>query len=287
MSDQNRHPAGSGQARALWPWPAGPRSLAWLAPAMLPSAFLAILLAQAAGAAQAPAQDAVPVPAAGAGLRPAGAVPSSPGTAASRVALAPRLTKEQVERLERVVQHQGSDIAVPPPVATVLHFTPRQIAPTVRQATFLDDNKSKHGFAMFNDGSGYFLFRRSAQDGLSVFHVDHDFHLLQAAHNFQTDRFIEMTPTRAQDELNAEVVAWSHVLSPRGVNLPLPVPAGARAASPLKPKGQAQPAGTPQLPAVSAPQVPAAAKPPPPALAAPQDSTPPGPQAPAPPTAPK
>ncbi len=148
-----------------------------------------------------------------------------------------RLTDEQLVRLQKVALSQGSSIAIPPGLVGVLHFTPAQVTPTLRQVSFQLDDGVKHGFARLNDGSGYFLFRR-APDGVSAYHVDKDFTLVDAAHNFSNDRFVALPAKPAQDGINAEIVAWERVLSPKGV-APPPGP---------KPAADAPPGAPPRLP---------------------------------------
>jgi hypothetical protein len=133
-----------------------------------------------------------------------------------------KLSDEQLVRLQKVALAQGSSIAVPPPLVGVLHFTPAQIAPALRQVSFQLEDGVKHGFAHLNDDTGYFLFRRSP-DGLSAYHVDKDFHLVDAAHNFGSDRFVALPAKEAQDEINGEVLAWSQVLAPKTVPVPPPL----------------------------------------------------------------
>ncbi len=139
------------------------------------------------------------------------------------------LTPEQLLRLERVVAARGTQIPVPAPVAAVLKLEAAQIAPSIRQVTFQDDEGVKHGFAPLHDASGFFLFRRSQTDGLTVFRLGRELQLLGAAHNFQGDRFLELTPGQAQIQSQAELASWSRVLTPRGASMPPAVPPADRA----------------------------------------------------------
>jgi hypothetical protein len=174
----------------------------------------------------------------------------APGPAGAQVLTLERLTDEQLGRLQKVALEKGSTIPLPAALVAVLRFSPAQVAPLVRQVSFQGDDGVKHGFAKLNDDSGYFLFRR-APGGLSAFHVDKAFKLLAAAHDFAGDRFIALAEKEGLDALNGEVVAWSRVLSPRGVSMPAP---GTR---PRPPAGSPPPAvpAPPQAP----PQAPAAA----------------------------
>jgi hypothetical protein len=115
--------------------------------------------------------------------------------------------------------------------------------------SFQLDDGVKHGFARLNDGSGYFLFHR-APDGVSAYHVDKDFTLVDAAHNFGSDRFVALPAKPAQDDINAEVAAWSRVLSPKGVSPPPgPSPKPATDAPPAAPPLLPTPGATPAAPA--------------------------------------
>jgi hypothetical protein len=118
----------------------------------------------------------------------------------------------------------------------VLRLSPAQVAPAVRQVSFQGDDGVKHGFARLNNESGYFFFRK-APTGLSAYHVDTALKLVAGAHNFAAERFIALPEKAAQDELNAEMIAWSRVLSPRAVSMPAPgtrprTPADAAAPAP-------------------------------------------------------
>jgi hypothetical protein len=144
---------------------------------------------------------------------PGGAVEATPG----------RLSDEQLGRLQRIALDKGSSIPVPAPLASALDLRSAQVGPAVRQVSFQSDDGVKHGYARLNDGSGHFLFRKSAA-GLSVFHVDAAFKLVAAAHDFGGERFIALAAQEGQDQLDGEVAAWSRVLVPRVAPLPLPSP---------------------------------------------------------------
>lgn len=159
-------------------------------------------------AALAPAQ---PAPAPADASAPA-KVPAAPAPPAAR-----GLTTEELARLEKVVLEKGSNIPIPPDIAALLHFSPREIGTSVRQATTQDGEGIRHGFALLNDGSGFFLFRRGPErDGLAVFRTDRQFHLLGAARNLVGKRFIDLADAEARAELQVELNAWTQVLSPGG-----------------------------------------------------------------------
>ncbi len=197
-------------------------------PRSIPTAsFRAALLALGAACAfTAAARDGAPAtaPPAAAAANPAAAA----GADATRA-----LSVEQLTRLELVVVRQGTSVPVPQPIAQAAHFTPTQVAPVVRQVSFLDDDGVKHGFAFLNDHSGYFLFRRHGDQDLSVYHVDLSFHIVGAAHNFQGSRFMELPEHEATDGLGGEILAWNRVMTPRatGAKEAAGAPASAAAAS--------------------------------------------------------
>jgi len=143
--------------------------------------------------------------------------------AAAQILKLDRLTDEQLGRLRKVALEKGSTIPIPAVLAGVLHLTPAQIAPAVRQATFQSDDGVKHGFAHLNDDTGYFFFRRSAE-GLWAFHADKALKLELGARNFSAGQFIALPAKDGEEEFAAEMNAWSRVLSPRGVSLPTPDP---------------------------------------------------------------
>lgn len=146
--------------------------------------------------------------------------------AASAQAPAPApatLTDAQIGRLRNIAIDKGSAMPVPPPLATVLRFTPAQVTPVVRQVSFQGDDGVKHGFAHLNDDSGYLFFRRSPA-GAWAFHTDRNLQLVMGAHTFSAQQFIALPEASARDELAAEMGAWSRVLSAQGA--PAPAPAG-------------------------------------------------------------
>jgi hypothetical protein len=163
-----------------------------------------------------------------------------------------KLTEEQLGRLRKIALDQGSTIPVPPLLVGVLRLSAGQIAPSVRQVAFQGDDGAKHGFARLNDGSGYFFFRRSPA-GLWAFHADPRLVLVVAARNFSTEQFIALSAKDGQEAFAAEMVAWSRVLSPRGVSLPAPGTHPAQQmTSPipaLPPPAEAVPGAVPAAPA--------------------------------------
>ena len=163
------------------------------------------------------------------------------------------LTDEQLGRLRKVALDKGTSIPLPPVLTAVLRLSPAQVGPAVRQVTFQGDDGVKHGFARLNDESGYFFFRHSPA-GTWAFHADKDLKLVVAAHNFSAQQFIALPETSGREELAAEMVAWSRVLSPRGVSLP---PPGARPPT----GGTASPAPAPQAVPSSPGAAPASGKP--------------------------
>ncbi len=186
-----------------------PRTVHPHAAAVLPAALAAALLLAAAGACAQSTAPARPAP------RPAVIAPPS-------LLRVDRLTDEQVQRLEKVAREQGTSIGVPGPIASALHLEAAQIAPVVRQVSFQKEDGIKHGFARLNDGSGYFLFARGPDHGVTVLRVNNDFGLLGAAHTFAGNRFVALPPAEANDRLHGEILAWSGVLSPKGVVMPPP-----------------------------------------------------------------
>lgn len=136
--------------------------------------------------------------------------------AAAAAPLPDRLSPEQLARLQIIALQQGSTIPMPAALVDVLHLTPAQVSPSVRQVSFQEDDGVKHGFARLNDGSGYFLFRRSQEAGVSAYHVDRSFHLVAAAHNFTNERYMALPDAAAQAQLADEARAWSRVLTPKG-----------------------------------------------------------------------
>lgn len=196
------------------------RALRALAIALPGTALAAALLLASGGAiAQAPA-PAQPAP------RPAVIAPPM-------LLRVDRLTDEQVQRLEKVALDRGTSIAVPPPIAAALHLEAAQIAPVVRQVSFQKDDGIKHGFARLNDGSGYFLFAREPNGGVTVFRVNREFGLLGAAHTFAGDRLMPLQPAVATDRLHGEILAWSALLSPPTAVMPPARQPGSGAGAPV------------------------------------------------------
>jgi hypothetical protein len=179
---------------------------------------------------------AVPAALAQAGVSEASASTAPGAPAEMSAAPVARLTVEQLMRLKKVIQDKGTSIPVPAPVVQLLGLSAQQVVPVVRQASFQEDGGVKHGFALLNDGAGYFLFRRTADKGLTVFRVDGDFRLIAAGHNFVGDRFLALDDAQARSQLQEEIVAWSRVLSPRGAAMPLP---GLPGSPPLRPEAAA------------------------------------------------
>lgn len=177
------------------------------------------------------------VPAAPADLAPAPAsAPSAPArNALPQLLKLDRLTDEQLQRLRKVANDQGTSIALPPAVVAILRLSPGAVAPLVRQVSFQREDGVKHGFARLNDDSGFFLFRKSGPQDLSVFRLDAAQKLVGAAHTFQGERLITLPPGAAQAAVDAELAAWSSVLSPRGVSLPRPGAGTMEPAAPGKP----------------------------------------------------
>lgn len=183
--------------------PAFPR---WRRAALL---ILAGALAPGAGAA-----SDTPAPAAASALAAPGALPQQ--------LKLDKLTDEQLQRLRSVANAQGTSIALPPAVVAILRLQAGAVAPVVRQVSFQREDGIKHGFARLNDGSGYFLFRKDGPSALSVFRLDAGQKLVVAAHTFAGERLVTLPASAAQAGADAELAAWSGVLSPRGVSLPRP-----------------------------------------------------------------
>jgi hypothetical protein len=140
----------------------------------------------------------------------------------------PTLTYEQLQRLLKVVDKQGSRAAIPHNVASVLQLIPAQLAPDVKQAAYLDEDGNRHGFAPLNDGSGYFMFRSGPSMGNSVYRVDSTLHLVRAGRSLMKNGpMLSLPDAEAQKELDDEFARWSKVLSPKGPVIgPNPLPAG-------------------------------------------------------------
>jgi len=140
--------------------------------------------------------------------------------------LGPTLTYEQLQRLQKVIDKQGSRAAIPHDVATVLQLYPNQIAPDIKQAAYLDEDGNRHGFGPLNDGSGFFMFRSGASVGNSVYRVDSTLHLVRAARSLmKSGPLLSLPEAEAQKELDEEFARWSKLLSPNGpVVTPTPYP---------------------------------------------------------------
>jgi hypothetical protein len=128
----------------------------------------------------------------------------------------PILTHEQLERLLKVVESKGTHTKVPPAVASMLRFEPKQLMPDIKEAAFVDDAGVKHGFAPLNDGSGFFMFRSTPSFGHSVFHVDSRLQLVRAARGVLKQPLKIMSDEEGEKELSEEYVRWSKALSPNG-----------------------------------------------------------------------
>jgi hypothetical protein len=137
-----------------------------------------------------------------------------------------KLTKEQLQRLLKVVDQRGTRVAIPTAVASVLQLKTAQHTPDVKEAAYLDDDGNRHGFARLNDGSGFFMFSSGPSSGQVVYVVDPDLHLVHAARSLQRNgRLLALPDTEGQLELDEEFRRWSKVLSPGGpVVAPLPFP---------------------------------------------------------------
>jgi hypothetical protein len=128
----------------------------------------------------------------------------------------PILTHEQLERLLKVVESKGTHTKVPPAVASMLHFEPKQLTPDIKEAAFLDDDGVKHGFAPLNDGSGFFMFRSTPSFGHSVYHVNSKLQLVRAARGVLKQPLKVLSDEEGEKELSEEYVRWSKALSPNG-----------------------------------------------------------------------
>jgi len=135
------------------------------------------------------------------------------------------LTSEQLTRLLKVVDKEGSHAAVPASVAGLLDLNPKQLAPDIKQVVYQDEDGNKHGFAPLNDGSGFFMFRAGASLGHSVYRVDEKMHLVRAARSLvRNGPLLPVAPNEAQRELDDEFASWSRVLSPNGPSAPMDFP---------------------------------------------------------------
>ncbi|HUD26162.1 MAG TPA: hypothetical protein VMQ45_10765 [Burkholderiaceae bacterium] len=159
----------------------------------------------------------------------------------------PTLTYEQLQRLLKVIDKQGSRAAIPHDVASVLQLIPAQLAPDVKQAAYLDEDGNRHGFAALNDGSGYFMFRSGPSVGNSVYRVDSTLHLVRAARSLMKNGpLLSLPDAEAQKELDDEFARWSKVLSPNGpvtgpTPFPFKQPAGPAAAPAADPSKRPEP----------------------------------------------
>jgi hypothetical protein len=163
-------------------------------------------------------------------------------------ALAHGLTGEELGRLVKVVDKQGSHAVLPRDVISILQLKPSQLAPDLKQAAWQDEEGNKHGFAPLNDGSGYFMFSSSPAQGQTVYVVDPDLRLVHAARTLVKGApMIALPEAEAQQELDEEFRVWSKVLSPAGASAPqkpfsLPgVPGAQPAPYPFKQSQQTKP----------------------------------------------
>jgi hypothetical protein len=132
-------------------------------------------------------------------------------------ALAHGLTHEELGRLVKVVDKQGSHAVLPRDVVSILQLKPAQPAPDIKEAAWQDEEGTKHGFAPLNDGSGYFIFSSHPSQGQTVYVVDSELRLLRAARTLLKGApMIALPQAEAQRELDEEFRRWSKVLSPEG-----------------------------------------------------------------------
>ncbi|HEX4599546.1 MAG TPA: hypothetical protein VH278_17285 [Burkholderiaceae bacterium] len=135
-------------------------------------------------------------------------------------ALAHGLTPEELGRLVKVVGKHGSRAVLPRDVISILQLKPAQLAPDVKEATWQDEDGTKHGFAPLNDGSGYFMFTGRPTQGQTVYVVDTDLHLVHAARTLVKGApMIALPEAEAQQELDEEFSRWSKMLSPAGPSM--------------------------------------------------------------------
>ncbi len=151
-----------------------------------------------------------------------------------------RLNPAQLTGLVNVIQAKGTRIPIPAPLRTALGLTPAQVEPRVLQATRQSFDGARHGFALFNDHSGYLLFNRDRAGGLTVYAVGNGFELRAAVRDFDHGRFVGLAPEDARTGLDQEVGAWAELLSS-----PPPGAAGAAGAA----AGPRPPAAKPSSPA--------------------------------------
>jgi hypothetical protein len=153
---------------------------------------------------------------AGPGVLLAGALLCAPAWPAGQT-----LTLDELARLLKVIDKQGSRVMIPQAVATVLQLQPAQRSPDIKEAAYLDDEGLKHGFGPLNDGSGYFMFSGSASQGQTVYVVDPSLHLVRAARNLIVNGpLLPLPEAEAQRDLDDEFHRWSKVLSPAGPSAP-------------------------------------------------------------------
>jgi hypothetical protein len=171
------------------------------------------------------------------------------------------LTHEELGRLLKVIDKQGTRVALPRAVTSILQLNTGQHMPDIKEAAWLDEDGNRHGFAPLNDGSGFFMFSSGASVGEVVYVVDSDLHLVHAARSLlKNGPLIVLPDAEAQRELEDEFRRWSKVLSPSGpVVAPRPFPG----TQPEAPKGliEAQPFPFKQTERASPPKEPEPTKP--------------------------
>jgi hypothetical protein len=142
----------------------------------------------------------------------------------------PPLSALDLAGLLKVVESRGGRVTIPPPVQSSLGLTPAQASPGIKQAAYMDEQGTRHGFAPLNDRSGYFMFRLGKTSGQTVFHVDPQLHLVRAASSFRgNDDLIGLPEQQAQRELGEEFAGWSRILAPGAALAPATPPASPRA----------------------------------------------------------
>jgi hypothetical protein len=165
------------------------------------------------------------------------------------------LTLDELSRLLKVVDQRGSHTTIPQQVASVLQLQPAQHTPDIKEAAYLDDAGTKHGFGPLNDGSGYFMFRSGGSQGQTVYVVDPSLHLVRAARSLLVNGpLIPLPQDEAQRELDDEFHHWSKVLSPAGPSAPKDLK---RPVDPMKPFQSRAPMQSTPPPSPSAPLPPA------------------------------
>jgi hypothetical protein len=134
------------------------------------------------------------------------------------------LTNEELGRLVKAVDKHGSRTRLPQDVASILQLKPAQLAPDIKEAAWLDEQGTRHGFAPLNDGSGFFMFSSGKSAGQTVYFVDPDLHLIHAARTLLKGApMLALPNAEAQRELDEEFRRWSKVLSPEGPSAPKPL----------------------------------------------------------------